>query len=267
MTKTSWAVELEGRRRVVELDHGTISGKREIRVDGELVEKSRKLFDSGSNHTFQLDGHMINARIKSNGLTFRYDLLVDGMPLVDFPLAAQGKHGADNPTAGGIAMIEEQLKLENQFKSGANWFYVIAAVSVVNSIIFLLDGGVTFIVGLGLTQFVDGLMGAIAEELGTEGGAVAKAIGLGLNLVLVGLFVMFGFLSRKGKRWAFVVGMILYGLDILILVWAGDVLGIVFHVIALAGLYRGLKALGEIQSLARLSDPLGSGSVPPTPSF
>lgn len=267
MTKTSWTVELEGRRRVVELDHGTISGKREIRVDGELVEKSRRLFDSGSSHTFQLDGHMITARIKSNGLRFRYDLLVDGMPLVDFQLASQGKRGADNLAAGGVAMIEERLKLENQLRSGANWFFVIAAVSVVNSIIFLLGGGVTFILGLGLTQFVDGVMGVIAEELGADGGAVAKAIGLGFNLIVVGVFVLFGFLSRRGKRWAFLVGMILYGLDILILVWAGDVLGIVFHVIALAGLYRGLKALGEIRSLERLSDPLDSGSVPPTLGF
>ena len=71
MTKTSWTVDLEGRRRVIELDHGAISGKREIRVDGKLVEKSRKLFDSGSSHTFQLDGHMITVRVKTNGLTFR----------------------------------------------------------------------------------------------------------------------------------------------------------------------------------------------------
>ena len=44
--------------------------------------------------------------------------------------------------------IEEKLRLENQFKSGAGWFFIIAGLSIVNSIIILSGGSWSFIVGL-----------------------------------------------------------------------------------------------------------------------
>lgn len=45
MSRTVWVFELNGREHRVELDHGFISGKRTIVVDGEVLHRSRKLFD------------------------------------------------------------------------------------------------------------------------------------------------------------------------------------------------------------------------------
>ena len=36
--------------------------------------------------------------------------------------------------------IEEKLKTERRFKSGANWFFWIAGLSIINSIILLAGG-------------------------------------------------------------------------------------------------------------------------------
>jgi hypothetical protein len=74
MTKKTWELDFDGRKHLIELDHGTMSGKREIRVDGQLKEKSRKLIDTGSEHLFVIDGHACIVHIKTNGVTFNYDL-------------------------------------------------------------------------------------------------------------------------------------------------------------------------------------------------
>ena len=87
-------------------------------------------------------------------------------------------------------------------------------------------------VGLGITQVVDGIMWAIGDELGGEAVMITQIIGLFINLLLIIIFVGFGLLARRRHRWAFVVGMLLYALDVFILVWAGDVFSIVFHLIA-----------------------------------
>ena len=51
--------------------------------------------------------------------------------------------------------IEGKLKIESKFKSGASWFFWIAGLSIINSIILLAGGQWNFIVGLGVTQIID----------------------------------------------------------------------------------------------------------------
>lgn len=46
----------------------------------------------------------------------------------------------------------ERQQLEQRMKSGANWFYWIAALSLVTSIISLAGGDWGFLVSLGVTQ-------------------------------------------------------------------------------------------------------------------
>ena len=148
-----------------------------------------------------------------------------------------------------IASIQQRSSLENRLKSGASWFYWIAGLSLVNSLVFLLGGEFTFVFGLGLTQAVDGIMWGVANELGSDVGMVLRVIGLAVNLVIVGIFALFGYLGRKKKRWVFIIGMILYGLDMVILIWVHAWLSTLFHLLALAGIYRGLTAIGKIERL------------------
>jgi hypothetical protein len=138
--------------------------------------------------------------------------------------------------------IAEKLKTENQFKNGANWFYWIAVLSVINSMIILFGGEISFIVGLGITQIVD----AIAWEFKNSGGMNLDFIFFMISLFISGVFALFGYFSRKQMMGIYVTGMILYALDGLIFFLVGDWLSIGFHVFVLFSLYGGLKALKAI---------------------
>ncbi|MBA7600551.1 hypothetical protein ES703_07607 [subsurface metagenome] len=82
MPKKVWSFELAGGHHTVELNHGYWSGKREITVDGILVERSAKLEDTGSVHDFEVSGVPCVLHIKANwlwlGLRFDYKLYIRG---------------------------------------------------------------------------------------------------------------------------------------------------------------------------------------------
>src|SRR5262245_10299611 len=79
MPKKTWRFRLEDGFHSVELDHNIWSGKRIIRVDGAIVEESRRTFDLGSEHSIRVAGHPASVHIRSGGLSsYRYDLVIDG---------------------------------------------------------------------------------------------------------------------------------------------------------------------------------------------
>ncbi|MBN2138392.1 MAG: hypothetical protein JW720_11350 [Sedimentisphaerales bacterium] len=78
--KKTWTLDVNGRQHIVELQHGLIFGKRAITLDGSEIEleKSGNLIDTGSEHRFDVDGHACILKIRSSGLTFDYELFLDG---------------------------------------------------------------------------------------------------------------------------------------------------------------------------------------------
>jgi hypothetical protein len=78
MANKVWAVKLEDGRHTVELEHGYFSGKRIIRVDGEQLESTTSIIDFGGEHSFQIGNHTGIVHIRTNGLTYNYDLSIDG---------------------------------------------------------------------------------------------------------------------------------------------------------------------------------------------
>ena len=81
MAKKSWTFELEDGEHTVTLEHGFFSGKRVIHVNGELLEESQQMLDLGSAHAFELSGHDCVVDIRTNLLSFGYDLVIDGRSL------------------------------------------------------------------------------------------------------------------------------------------------------------------------------------------
>ena len=148
-----------------------------------------------------------------------------------------------------INLVEEKLRLENRFKNGAGWFFWIAGLSLVNSIVLLVGGTWNFLIGLGITQVIDGIASEIAAGAGSDGEIVIKLIAFAADLLIAGIFVTFGVLARKGYKWSFVVGMILYTLDGAIFLLVPDFLSIGFHLFALFGLYGGLQAYNKLMEM------------------
>lgn len=111
---------------------------------------------------------------------------------------------------------------------GAAIFYVIAGFTAANMV--LMFAGIRFAVGLGAT-------GAAANDMTTL---------LIANVVAIGIFALLGFLTKKGSKAAFIIGMALYAMDLLILA-AFDptrhVVSIVIHGFFLFSLFKAFRQL------------------------
>lgn len=246
MAKKTWTITIDGAEHKIDLDHGSISGKRIITLDGMVIEESSKPLDTGSDHAFQIGNHICTIHIHPQGLGFKYDLSMDGVSVTSGKPTQINELSPHSPLVTESTLIQQQIKLENQLKGGANWFFWVAGLSLVNTVVFLFDGTINFVVGLGITQIIDGLALYISTELNPEIALFIQIVGLGINLIILGIFVLFGVMARKRKNWAFVTGMILYALDVLILIWASDLLSILFHAFALYGMFQGLRAVRKL---------------------
>ena len=133
--------------------------------------------------------------------------------------------------------------LEKQLKGGGSWFYWIAGLSLVNSVLALSGSGTRFILGLGITQLFDEL----AQGMGSGAGLAVAVV---LDLLAAAVFVFFGVFANKRHTWSFIVGMALYALDGLIYLIAQDWLGVGFHAFALFCLFRGFKACRALNAVA-----------------
>ena len=133
---------------------------------------------------------------------------------------------------------------ERQIKSGANWFFWIAGMSIVNTVAYRLGLQVTFLIGLASTTFVEGFGVAAADYL-HDSATLVLALTLVGEVLITGIFVVLGVLARKGLKWAFIVGLILYALDAVLWLVFGDYLPAAFHLWGLYGIYSGLRALNR----------------------
>jgi hypothetical protein len=140
----------------------------------------------------------------------------------------------------------ERLKLEKQLLNGASWFFWIAALSVINTLIYIFGGSTNFIVGLGVTQLIDGFASAMAEGSGSN---IPLIISFILDGFFILLFFILGHFSKKRKAWAFITGMVLYALDALIFIWATDMLSIGFHIFALVMIFNGFNANRKLREM------------------
>ena len=139
-------------------------------------------------------------------------------------------------------------ELTQRYKSGANWFYWIAGLTIVTSLIAFFGGGIRFLLSLGLTQIIDGF----AEGLATELGSAVQVIGLILDVFVTGVFVLFGYFAGKKVLWAYVLGMVVFLFDGLLALAFKDAIGVLAHAVVLFWLFRGYQAGRELVSLEKV---------------
>ena len=171
-------------------------------------------------------------------------------PMPGAPIAASSPAPQSAPSApamrtapavvaapGSMTESVEQQQLERRRRIGARWFYWVAGVSLVNTVVALTGQHWRFIVGLGTTQVANGLAAR-------PGHGWAPAILL--DLLLIGGFVFLGYLALQRQHWAFPVGIGVYALDGLIFVAARHWVGLAFHVFVLIMICKGFQAARQL---------------------
>jgi hypothetical protein len=144
--------------------------------------------------------------------------------------------------------INQPPKSKPLSMDGPKVFYYIAAISLINSILFIFNFG--FYGSLGITTIVTSIALAIANEAGGGTGMnlLINGIAFAINAVFAGIFAGLGFLSGKRHAWAYVLGMIAYTLDTLLMIWIGDWIEVLIHLYALFLLWRGWSVLRKINA-------------------
>lgn len=148
---------------------------------------------------------------------------------------------ADQMMAGMAALLQSGM-------NGANWFFWVAGLSLVNSAIMLGGGNTHFVIGLGITFMADILANAIGQQ-NPESAQLLKVVALGFDLIVAAVVIGFALLSRKRFLFIYGLGMFLYLLDGLIFVWIQDWMSVAFHAYALYGLWGGLQAFRQLKQI------------------
>jgi len=116
-------------------------------------------------------------------------------------------------------------------QSAARWFWWIAGLSLVNTVMALSGSNSNFVMGLGFTAVADALF------------ATSKAVAFLIDAVALGFFIFIGLQAMKGKLWAFYLGITAYVLDALIYAALQDWMPVAFHALAIYFISKGVMSL------------------------
>jgi hypothetical protein len=148
-----------------------------------------------------------------------------------------------------VAALAEYEQLEAKVKSGANWFFWIAALSIVNSVAGLAEKNErSFVIGLGVTQVVNALAIVIAQN-NPEIATAAKVVAVMVTCIAAAITATFGFGARRRLSWVFILGMVLYAMDGLLYLLFLDFMSFAFHAFALWCMYGGLRACRQLNAI------------------
>lgn len=146
------------------------------------------------------------------------------------------------------AQLQQKMTLEHRMKGGASWFYWIAGLSIINTVITLSGSHWHFLAGLGITEVID--------YLATKTGNAGMLIAIVLDTLAAIVFIFFGVFANKRNTWAFVVGMTFYALDGLIILLAQSWISLLFHGFVLFQIFGGLRAGNELKELEASMPPV-----------
>ena len=155
-------------------------------------------------------------------------------------------------------------ELRQRYKSGANWFYWIAALTLLTSIIALTGGRWRFFLSLGTTQVIDDFASIASESLGNA----TKVIAGVFDIFITAMFAGFGVLANKKHLWAYILGMVVFLMDGLVSLAIFDLLGLAVHGFVLFMMFRGYQAGRELVGLekAMAESAQAAAHAPPEPA-
>ena len=122
-------------------------------------------------------------------------------------------------------------ELDARIRSGASWFYWVAALSFINTILLFAKanfGG--FAVGLGFTSITDRMLYSM------------PVMALAVSAVCSGAIALFGWFAIKRHAWAFIVGLLVLVLDTVICVLDESWISVAFHAWAVVSIFLAFRA-------------------------
>ncbi len=169
---------------------------------------------------------------------------------------AEGGPSLEVPSAGAFdpAEAEQQLlasrvtALMAKGKNGAHWFYWIAALSLITSVIILGGGQTHFVIGLGITLLASAIASGMAQQA-PEAALTLQIMAGAFSLFASATVALFGWMSSKRYTAIMAVGMVLYFLDGTLYLIIQDWMSIGFHVFGLYCMWTGLSAFRELNAL------------------
>jgi len=156
---------------------------------------------------------------------------------------AENQETAPPTDAHLVAQIIQRMR------SGSNWFYWVAGLSLLNSVILLAGGKWNFIVGLAVTQIIDVMVLQMSGQ--ANGFNAFGVVGFMIDILVAGVFILFGFFAGKGSVAVFITGMVLYLFDAVLYLFVGDFLAAGFHGLALFFMFKGLMAAFELKTAVK----------------
>ena len=136
----------------------------------------------------------------------------------------------------------EVEEIQNKIKKAANWFYWIAALSIINSILnFDTPSNIGFTAALGISQIVDGFI----MDLYGSYHYYATIINVLISLVIA----VIGYNARKANKTAFIIGLNVYALDGILFFYYNIWINFAFHILVLYFIYQGIPAINELKKL------------------
>ena len=160
-------------------------------------------------------------------------------------------NSAAAPSGAPTQSLESQVRLLLQHgANGANWFYWIAGLSLVNSVVMLVGGNFVFVVGLAVTGIADQIAIVIGQKT-PEVAIVAKGVAFAWAVIVALIVVGIGKLAGRRYMAVYAIGMGLYLVDGLVFLALASWLSAAFHVYALFMLARGFKAYRQLQAIEK----------------
>jgi hypothetical protein len=141
-----------------------------------------------------------------------------------------------DPSRQKVGSGSRRRTTPEEAKKFGNVFFLIAAFSLINTGIIIFGGRVALTLGLGITRDFDATI--------AHGGPVGPV--LIINGLAALIFVVLGMFARSGSAVAFLIGMLLYGADTVILWQRGPsqhILSLFIHVLFVVGMFGGFRAL------------------------
>lgn len=147
-------------------------------------------------------------------------------------------------------------QLKERCEQGARWFYLVAALSFITSLVSFYGIEWDSMVSLGVARAVDPLAFSLAYEFGWP----VRIVAVAADAAVAAVVATVGYFASMRHILVFLAGMVAYALDGVVFVFAGEWPAVAFHLLALFIMYTGYRACVQLAALDREDDSSSSSS-------